>query len=669
MCKTQIRISVVVRPKNNGYDSFLLACIYDSSRTNFSLDGRAAVIISCRGFKSWCHSKAALHLKSLDAPVGEFPSPEMVNIDETYMRNEAMRLLKIIFREFGQDSTVLIAIDEAESMDDDSWLLIRQLSEEGTFVIMLSLSEDFRRPSISACMLLLKTYTCLTIKDSVEDYFASIVCWFLGVKAVEKELFRYLKKKTQDSTQLLHEVLLSPAVLEFTMLVPFDNLGSHEKKFFVSEFPVPEDQEKETVFACAKKPGVKLRDMKVPTNINDAVKSSFHFLTVQDRLLLKRAAILGPVFDQHVLEVVSHGIPTDQVSTSINNLLMKSILSFACTSGIILEKLPAKDPFKKLACYNVCFCSKVTGKSIFRNCQVPHEHAGPYRRLKFRTKVFRLCILSYMTREQYNTMRREIVSELEYSGLICVSCKSKTSESVHTELDLGDMRVTPVQTDVKQCACLEKRPETYNRLAYIQQSHGNKIFTVQYIQRKAQAAIDIGYPVQGLIYSSQALKLLPQDPDDPTLQPNDEEEKDVDLIVLRASLVKTKALSALLLGNYYYAGYFLQRSLDLLGMDTIYFHGGLAPRELKDILTKYRISLSPLTLTLFRATWARHNYLKRLTMTWEVRIRWPSWRFDSLPNKKSALFTEFHCSMPNRLPKASEFYLGRTLQRGNMNWP
>ncbi|GFR30837.1 uncharacterized protein TNCT_324571 [Trichonephila clavata] len=126
----------------------------------------------------------------------------------------------------------------------------------------------------------------------------------------------YLKKKTQDSTQLLHEVLLSPAVLEFTMLVPFDNLGSHEKKFFISEFPVPPDQEKETVLACAKKPGVKLRDMKVPTNINDAVKNSFHFLTVQDRLLLKRAAILGPVFDQHVLEVVSHGIPTEQCTST-----------------------------------------------------------------------------------------------------------------------------------------------------------------------------------------------------------------------------------------------------------------------------------------------------------------------------------------------------------------
>ncbi|GFR30839.1 adenylate cyclase type 10 [Trichonephila clavata] len=120
----------------------------------------------------------------------QFPPPEMVNIDETYIRNEATRLLKIIFKEFGQGTTVLIAIDEAESMDDDSWLLIRQLTEEGTFVIMLSISEDFKRPSISACMVLLKMYTCIRIKDSVEDYFASIVCWFLGVKAVEKELYR-----------------------------------------------------------------------------------------------------------------------------------------------------------------------------------------------------------------------------------------------------------------------------------------------------------------------------------------------------------------------------------------------------------------------------------------------------------------------------------------------
>ncbi|GFT12849.1 hypothetical protein NPIL_576171 [Nephila pilipes] len=50
--------------------------------------------------------------------------------------------------------------------------------------------------------------------------------------------------------------------------------------------------------------------------------------------------------------------------------------------------------------------------------------------------------------------------------------------------------------DVKQCACLEKRPETYNRLAYIQESHRNQILFIYYIKKKAQAANDIGYPLQ-----------------------------------------------------------------------------------------------------------------------------------------------------------------------------
>ncbi|GFT12851.1 uncharacterized protein NPIL_576181 [Nephila pilipes] len=87
---------------------------------------------------------------------------------------------------------------------------------------------------------------------------------------------------------------------------------------------------------------------------------------------------------------------------------------------------------------------------------------------------------------------------------------------------------------------------------------------------------------QGLIYSSQAERFL-----DLPLQPNDDEEKNFDLIALRASIMRTKAVSAFLLGNYYYAGYYLQRALSLVDMDTVYFHGVFGPRELKTILRSF----------------------------------------------------------------------------------
>ncbi|KAF8777130.1 Adenylate cyclase type 10 like protein [Argiope bruennichi] len=517
----------------------------------------------------------------------QFPTPEFVNTDEDFMRNEIIRLLKLLFRQFVEESLLLIAIDNADSMDECSWLLLRNLAEEGQFVLICSIAEDYREPSISASLILLKAHTRIKIEDSSDIYYGSLICWFLGVKAVHKELYHYLQEKTSGKTQLLQEVLLSPSVTEFTNLIPFENLDEEkENKFFVSEFPIPKLQSIKTILACDKKEGVDLRKMKITPDVNDAVKQSFNYLTVQDRLLLKRAAILGSVFDQHILEVVSHGVTTKQVCESLNHLLQKNILCFACTSGVILEKLPPQDPFKHLECYNVCFCSKVSAKSPFRNSRVHHSHAGPYSRLMFRTKIFRLCILSFMTKEQYDNMRRDIINELEAKGLNCITCKIKREESVQMEFAMGDMRCAPLQMDMKQCACLEKRPKIYQRLAYIHASHGNKIQSIYFTKKRAQASNTIGYPVQALIYALQAEGMFPEGPAN-TMEITEEEDATIDVVALRASIKRTMAKSALLLGNYYYAAFYIQRALAMLDMETVYFYGVFSPREFKEILEGY----------------------------------------------------------------------------------
>ncbi|GBM41344.1 hypothetical protein AVEN_185889-1 [Araneus ventricosus] len=120
----------------------------------------------------------------------QFPAPEFVNIDEDFRRNETLRLLKIIFREFAGVYPLLVAIHSADSMDEYSWLLLRHLAEEGQFVLLFSLDDDFREPSVSASLLFLKAHTRVKIQDSSEDYYGSLICWFLGVKAVHKELLQ-----------------------------------------------------------------------------------------------------------------------------------------------------------------------------------------------------------------------------------------------------------------------------------------------------------------------------------------------------------------------------------------------------------------------------------------------------------------------------------------------
>ncbi|GIY39178.1 uncharacterized protein CEXT_586661 [Caerostris extrusa] len=515
-------------------------------------------------------------------------------------------------------------------MDEYSWQFLRQLVEEGNFVLTITLQEGYKKPSVSASLIYLKAYTMIKTEGSSEDYYGCIICWFLGVKAVHKELFFYLKEKTKGDTQLLQEVLLSPAVTNFTTLVPFKNLGEDvEKNYYVLEFSGTDDRNSDDILACDKKPGVDFRKMQIPSDVDDVVKDSFNYLTLQDRLLLKRAAILGLVFDQHVLEVVSYGLTSGQVSQTINNLLLKHIFTFACTSGVLLEKLPARDPFKHLECYNVCFCSKVAAKSVFRNSQVPHTHVGPYDLLRFRTKTFRLCILSYMTKEQYKNMRLEVLNELEMNGLYCITCRIKRSESVQMEMSMGDMRCAPLQMDLKQCACLEKRPVAYQRLATIHLAHGNQIQSTYYTKKRAQASNDIGYPieasamhsnlkyhdenycfpngsavichyfacilasslphrfhrapawpriycslqpipsqaqfmdefVQALIYASHAESLLPAGPTDSSKETFGDDESFFDILVLKASILRTKANAAFILGNYYYAAFYIQQAL------------------------------------------------------------------------------------------------------------
>lgn len=74
-------------------------------------------------------------------------------------------------------------------MDDQSWYLIHELAEEERILVVLSIRLDFKEVNLSASVLLLKAYVHVSLEASEADYFAPLLCWFLGVTAVHTTLF------------------------------------------------------------------------------------------------------------------------------------------------------------------------------------------------------------------------------------------------------------------------------------------------------------------------------------------------------------------------------------------------------------------------------------------------------------------------------------------------
>ncbi|XP_035210192.1 adenylate cyclase type 10-like [Stegodyphus dumicola] len=517
----------------------------------------------------------------------QFPPSKTVNVDKTLRNKQIIGLFKDIFKEFCTGFQMLLAINGAEFMDEYSWLLIRQLAEEENVLILLSLCYNFKEPSILAGVLYLKAYTHINLELSGREYFPALICWYLGVKAVHKEIVGFLKEKTDGNTQLLREVLLSPILLQMADLIPFNSLDEERirKEFVLSEFQDSDDKSND-IFACDLKSLSSLKEVSVPSNVNDAVNERLNDLNMQERLLLKRAAVLGYDFDQHTLEAVSLGLTKEEVLKSLNSLTSKHILSCACISEYVFNKQMLQKPSEKLECSIICFCKKVSTKSVLRNGSSSSRVIGPYHRLKFYTDIFRLCILNYMTKDQLRSMHLELAYELETNGLICISCKRARAEDTKMENAMKDMRCLPIYADSKHCTCLQRRTTLYTRLAAIYDSVGAKLLRVYFIKKAAQASNDINYPIQALHFAEFAESIFPgmySSSHSSTV----EDQCQFDPVVLKASLKKAEAESFLLLGDTYYASSLAFKALNLLGLNPVCFHGAFNCNDFKHILPKF----------------------------------------------------------------------------------
>ncbi|XP_054722639.1 adenylate cyclase type 10-like, partial [Uloborus diversus] len=489
-----------------------------------------------------------------------FPSPKLSCSVKPQIDHKFVHILKTIIKKACSDKYTLIAVNNVDFMDESSWLVLQGLAEESNnFTFLFSLSFDFQKPWIVASAFLLKASAHINMEATGEDYFISTVCWMLNIKAFNKSLFSYLYQNTQGNTQLLGEMLLSPSFANHVIYIPLKDIPEKKRtSFYIHQLDMHQGDQ-DTWIACDLKPGVSLMDIVIPNSINDVMKERLNNLTIQDRLVLKRAAVLGYDFDQQTLRVVNSKLDKKEITESINRLIHNYILSSACLQS---EK-PEKKSLLSLRPRDKCLCYSIH-REIEDEATTDEEFkTGPYHRLKFRTAIFKNYILQNMTQEQVYTMHVEMADALELKS-DCFFCQDKKGKKTSVTTDvIQSLNRYPIQLDETNCLCLQRRANTLTQISRLYTDIGVKLLPVYFTRRAAEAALDIDHAFQALFYLKRAEEMFPVY----WSEEDHQEEIHFEPLVMKASLKKTTANAFLQIGDVYWGATCVFQMLEMFGLN------------------------------------------------------------------------------------------------------
>ncbi|XP_042906138.1 adenylate cyclase type 10 isoform X1 [Parasteatoda tepidariorum] len=244
----------------------------------------------------------------------KFSPPRMSNTIRKYRNSAILELFQVMYKQVCKKHYTMLVINEIDYMDEESFHLLHMLAETENVLIVMSMSKYFKEPSVSASLLYLKAHTHINLPAKSEKYCAPLICWFLNLIGVHKAIVLHLTEETDGDLELLNEACLSEYLSDYTVLVPYKDINEiNKEKFFISDFSISATYKDDELFLLDLKPGITdLKSFKVPDTVSDAVKSTLNYLPVQDRLILKCAALMGSNFTQRLIETVITKLSSEQ---------------------------------------------------------------------------------------------------------------------------------------------------------------------------------------------------------------------------------------------------------------------------------------------------------------------------------------------------------------------
>ncbi|KAB0803414.1 hypothetical protein PPYR_00384 [Photinus pyralis] len=367
----------------------------------------------------------------------------------------------------------LIAIDNAEHIDDESWSFIATLCELDVIFTILTVNTHDQLSKVAMSVFNNTRLQVLQLKPVDKWYHAALACQFLGVEGIPPELEKVIQDKSEGNpgwiqnfvTCLLQagglEIqrvkkndinelgLVTPGIELLTRYssedirdiedgqdsydsIPFssgkdDAWSMYKYSFRDSSAMLPtlikkeKMEERNYISICTIVPKFNLEQVETELPMNVMVVKLFDSLTPYQQLLLKCSSVLGEYFFRAMLVYVMGSTSHRETALAIQKLYELRVLGCAHgdfthgESNIIFSK-HFSNPNTEL--YLKCYCKNI---KVHESClDLPKYASCGY--LRFRQTTFKETTYNLLTENKKKEFHDKAISYLGMETNRCKSC-------------------------------------------------------------------------------------------------------------------------------------------------------------------------------------------------------------------------------------------------------
>ncbi|XP_045502162.1 adenylate cyclase type 10-like [Colias croceus] len=375
-----------------------------------------------------------------------FPLPEHFEYHGDILQEYQVKVLMQNIFESSFKEFRVIAIGEAQRIDEDSWKLIILMLQNKIIFLLLTLTDEDSLSPFSSDSLSNHMIVKVHIAGIDRRYLSALACQLLDVQAVPSELDKVIESASDglpgwiqnfliclvQREQLTMVTVPRSQALDIGALIPPSTLlkKSENKQSIMSEsfgkfykksdVSIADEHQNDIIQMAVLSKYYNFEDVKVDMKMDVLILKTYDSLTPFEKMLLKCGSVLGDVFSRRMLNHLMQCDSQRKIAQAVAKLF--SIRVLECEGGDFTRDysrvLVHPAPVRKDASLPFCFCM---GIKQLPNCgDLPKFAFCGY--MKFRHTLFRTTTYDLLTESQKGEMHTRALLYLERYTRKCVSC-------------------------------------------------------------------------------------------------------------------------------------------------------------------------------------------------------------------------------------------------------
>ncbi|XP_045486493.1 adenylate cyclase type 10-like [Pieris rapae] len=379
-----------------------------------------------------------------------FPLPESFHYDDSegLLKEYQVRILMQNIFEASFKQLRVVAVAEAQHIDDESWKVLLLILQYKIFFLLLTVTDEDKLSHVGRSALGNHMIVKLQISGIDRRYLAALACQLLDVQAIPSELDKVIESAsdglpgwiqnfliclvqreqltmvTVPRTQALDTGALTPPT--FLLKKPDDKISVSSESYIKpdkgSDASIGEDRQTDIIQMAVLSKYYNFDDVKVDMKMDVLILKTYDSLTPFEKMLLKCSSVLGDVFSRRMLLHLLQCESPRKVAEAVAKLF--SIRVLECEGGDFTRDhsrvLINPAPVSKEYVLPFCFC---LGTKRLSDCDdLPAFAFCGY--MKFRHTLFRSTTYDLLTDCQKREMHSRALLYLERYTRKCSSCGS-----------------------------------------------------------------------------------------------------------------------------------------------------------------------------------------------------------------------------------------------------